>query len=563
MESIEKYFDIAFSAPDGFKKLREMILNLAIQGKLVVQDPKDKPASDLLKEINLEKEKLLNSGVLKKQKSSTPISNKEIPFQIPENWKWVRLIDLGLWAIGSGLPHAIQGQSSDDVLLCKVSDMNLPGNEKYILHTNNSLSFNDAAKNKLSISDKGTVIFPKIGGAIATNKRRVLTRPTVIDNNCLGIKPWTQLNEEWFFLLLSSFDFSKYQSGTSVPAISQTVIGEILVSLPPQNEQKRIVEKINKLMDFCDELEKLKSHKEQKRLDVHKGAINALFKASGEKDFNSAWMFIEKNFSELYSVKQNVTELRKTILQLAVMGKLVPQDLKDESASELLKEIQVEKDKLILEKKIKKDKPLAIIDENKVPFEIPKKWCWSRLGEICFKITDGFHNTPKRLSEGFPYVFATHVKEGRIDWDSVEKVGKKDHDELYFKAFPKRGEILIVNIGAGSGDAAIIDKEEPFSFKNIAILKFNQELVFNEYLLFFLFSVREKNYREITNGGCQPFLSLGILKDMPFPLPPRNEQVRIAKKIRSLMASCDELEHRIDAQLKAKTDLMNAVVVQV
>ena len=133
--------------------------------------------------------------------------------------------------------------------------MNLPGNEKFIVTTNNSVSEETAKASKLSISEPGTIIFPKIGGAIATNKRRILQKRTVIDNNCLGITPYSPVNLEWAYQLLLSFDFSKYQTGTSVPAISQGVIGEIVIGLPPAQEQGRIVQKINHLMTACDLLE--------------------------------------------------------------------------------------------------------------------------------------------------------------------------------------------------------------------------------------------------------------------------------------------------------------------
>lgn len=169
-DSLERHFDTAFAAPDGIKKLRELILTLAMQGKLVEQDPNDPPASQLLKEIEAEKKRLVKDGKIKAPKPLPEIKPEEVPYALPQGWVWVRLIEIGYWALGSGLPHSIQGGADQEILLCKVSDMNLLGNEKYILVANNSVSQETARESKLSISEPGTIIFPKIGGAIATNK---------------------------------------------------------------------------------------------------------------------------------------------------------------------------------------------------------------------------------------------------------------------------------------------------------------------------------------------------------------------------------------------------------
>ena len=146
--------------------------------------------------------------------------------------------------------------------------------------------------------------------------------------------------------MLLSFDFAKYQTGTSVPAISQGIIGEIVIGLPPLPEQDRIVARIDQLMARCDELERLRKEREEKRVAVHAAAVRQLLDApdrSAQKAGGSAWEFIQQHFGELYTVKENVAELRKAILQLAVMGHLVPQDPNDPPASELLKEIEKEK----------------------------------------------------------------------------------------------------------------------------------------------------------------------------------------------------------------------------
>lgn len=366
----------------GIKKLRELILELAVRGKLVPQDPNDEPASELLKRIAAEKAELVKQGKIKKQKPLPEISEDEKPFELPEGWEWQRLIELGSWAIGSGFPTSIQGITCEDILMCKVSDMNLQGNEKFIKVTNNTISEESAIQRKINVSEPGTVIFPKIGGAIATNKRRILVKKTAIDNNCLGIRPFERINLEWFFLILNVIDMAKYQSGTSMPAINQSVIGNIVIALPSECMQARIVAKVEELMFLCDQLEQ----RSLTSLDAHQQLVETLLAtltdSKNAEELAENWARISQCFDMLFTTEASIDGLKQTILQLAVMGKLVPQDPNDEPASELLKRIEQEKAQLVKEGKIKKQKPLPPVSDEEKPFELPKGWEWCRLGDI-------------------------------------------------------------------------------------------------------------------------------------------------------------------------------------
>ncbi len=255
-----------------------------------------------------------------------------------------------------------------------------------------------------------------------------------------------------------------------------------------------------------------------------------------------------------------VKKLRQQFLQDAVQGKLVPQDTNEEPASELLKRIKAEKAKLIAEKKIKKEKELPPIKPEEIPFEIPEGWVWCRLGEVCTKITDGFHNTPPKVLKGYPYISATHVKSDKIDWDNCHFVDEKYHKELYTKALPQRGDLLVVNIGAGCGTPAIIDVDFEFSFKNTAILKFNKDLISNKFLFYYFLLRKDEIYAELTKGGLQPFLSLKILNEIDFPLPPILEQNHIVKKIDELMQYCNELETSIKESQEQNEKLLQQVL---
>ncbi len=266
-------------------------------------------------------------------------------------------------------------------------------------------------------------------------------------------------------------------------------------------------------------------------------------------------LIVEK-FSSFHSKQNSITtelkhqlalvkELRQAYLREAMQGKLVRQDSTDEPAKILLEKIRAEKEKLAAEKHIKRDKPLQPINAEEIPFEIPSNWTWCRLGEICTKVTDGFHHTPRKIQDGKIYISATHIKDNGINWSDCSYIPEREHNELYKKAYPKKGEILITNRGAGCGTPALIDIEDEFSFQNAALIGFNQELINNKYIYSFILKSRTEVMVTFVNGGLQPMLSNVVLRTIPFPLPPLAEQERIVAKLEKLMKFCDELEANI------------------
>jgi len=310
------------------------------------------------------------------------------------------------------------------------------------------------------------------------------------------------------FLLKSPYfydELSKIETtGSAQKSIHERQILEIEIPLPNLEEQKQFVRELTKLKNEGLEISSELSH-------------------------------------QLSLIKQ----LRSAFLREAMQGKLLKSTNTKETGQQLLAKIKAEKAQLIAEKKRKKEKELPPISEEEIPFEIPEHWAWCRLGEICTKVTDGFHNTPKKLLEGKLYISATHIKDTGIKWDECLYVGEKDHLELYKKANPKKGEILITNRGAGCGTPAIIDIDEEFSFQNTALIGFNQSMINNKYVYNFILKSRDEIMAKFVNGGLQPMLSNVILKTVPFPLPPIHEQEQIVAKLEELMAFCDGLEQSI------------------
>jgi len=251
---ISENMDELFTDPADVEPLRKTVIKLAVRGCLVAQEQADEPATVLLDLIKDEKAQLVKKRLMRRPKANSKGRPALYPYELPAGWSVVYFMDVARWAVGSGFPKKYQGHTEMPYLFCKVSDMNLAGNEKEIHQTVNYIDQKICDQIRANIHPPGTVVFPKIGGAIATNKRRILVSETAIDNNCLGLIPYSQVNPEWLYYLLLSIDLSEYQSGTSVPALSQGVLETIPLGLPPVGEQQRIVDRVDELMVLIDDL---------------------------------------------------------------------------------------------------------------------------------------------------------------------------------------------------------------------------------------------------------------------------------------------------------------------
>ncbi|WET39892.1 restriction endonuclease subunit S [Citrobacter enshiensis] len=548
----------------GIKKLRELILELAVRGKLLPQDPNDEPASVLLKRIAAEKAELVKQGKIKKQKPLPEISEDEKPFELPEGWEWQRLIELGSWAIGSGFPTSIQGITSEDILMCKVSDMNLQGNEKYIKATNNTISEESAIQRKINVSEPGTVIFPKIGGAIATNKRRILVKKTAIDNNCLGIRPFERINIEWFFLILNAIDMAKYQSGTSVPAINQSVIGNIVIALPSECMQARIVAKVEELMSLCDQLEQ----QSLTSLDAHQQLVETLLAtltdSQNAKELAGNWARISQHFDTLFTTEASIDTLKQTILQLAVMGKLVPQDANDEPASELLKRIEQEKLQLVKEGKIKKQKSLPPVSDEEKPFELPQGWEWCRIGDCSLSTEYGISHKTSKSSQGVPVLKMGDIQSGEVKLGG-QQVIDSDIEELPYLYLENR-DILYNRTNSAElvGKAGIyLGKDNTYTYASYLIrIRTDKNGSMPEFINLNMQApfFRLTQINPYVKQQCgQANVNGTIMKNMLVAIPPFAEQKRILLKVVQLSDICSHLKSRLQSAQQTQLHLADAL----
>jgi type I restriction enzyme, S subunit len=439
---LEQQFDTAFTAPDGIQKLRELILTLAMQGKLVRQDPDDEPASELLKEIEAEKERLVKEKKIRYQKSLPDIKPEEIPYVIPNYWEWCYLDDL-CTLITDGTHHT---PTYTETGIPFISVKNL-SSEK--LDFSDTRFISEQEHNELikrCHPEEGNILLTKVGTTGIAVKINTKKEFSIFVSVALLKFIQEFIDTDYLTRLINSPLVKKYSSdGTEGVGNKNLVLRKIkafIIPLPPLAEQRRIVAKIDQLMARCDELEKLRSDRAQKLITVHTAAIAHLLTAQDSHDFSTAWHFITQHFGELYSVKATVAELRKTILQLAVMGKLVPQDPKDDPASELLKAIDLEKKKLVKEGKIKSSKPLPEISHDQVPYQLPLSWEWVRLGNIT-TLQNGFaFKSENYISHGIKLIRNVNIGHGSVDHKNIAYYPDSEWEK--FKDFElSQGDILI------------------------------------------------------------------------------------------------------------------------
>jgi len=557
---LEKHFDTAFAAPDGIKKLRELILTLAMQGKLVPQDPIDRPASELLKAIEAEKKRLTKESTIKKAKPLPEIKPDEIPYDLPNSWVWAKLGTIIVFTNGYAFKSNLFQQSGIGII--KIGDLSNGEVNKSRMDFIDQIYLQELdEKFKAKFGDLLIAMSGATTGKLGFNN---LNETFLINQRVGKIEPI--VNSKYYLYNFLSTQIHKnlaISSGSAIPNLSTEQINEMLVPLPPLEEQHRIVAEIDRLMSRCDELEKLRTDRNQKRTTVHTAAIDRLLKAQDDRAFSTAWSFITQHFSELYSVKENVTELRKVILQLAVMGKLVPQDPNDEPASELLKAIGLEKQRLVKEGKIKKSKNMPESKAEEVPYELPKGWQWSNIQKLSLKVTDGEHITPQRSESGYYLLSARNVTNQGIKLDNVDYVPQQEYERIRKRCDPKIGDIL-VSCSGSVGRIAIVDADEYVMVRSVALIKHEHNFINSLFLANALRSpILQSQIIEKSRTTAQSNLFLGKINELLVPIPPLTEQHRIVAKIDRLMEFCDRLEASIEATKIKQTNLLNVVMSRV
>ena len=537
----------------GVKKLRELILELAVRGKLVPQDASDEPASELLKRIAAEKAKLVAEGKIKKSKPLAEITDDEKPFELPIGWEWVKLGEITNFGITEKLSFI-----SDETWVLDLEDI-----EKDTSRLLNKHRFCD----RRSLSDKnsfleGDVLYGKLRPYL--NKVIVADESGVCTTEILPIRCYGSFSSHYFKYALKSPHFINYVNarsyGMKMPRLGTEDGRKANFPLPPLAEQHRIVAKVDELMALCDQLENQHNNAAEAHEKLVTHLLGTLTQSQNAEDFNTHWQRISEHFDTLFTTEASIDALKQTLLQLAVMGKLVPQDPNDEPASELLKRILKERDRLVEHegsRTIANDK----INESEMYISTPDSWRYCRLGNLA-RFIDYRGKTPSKISSGVSLITAKNVRFGYISREPKEYISPAEYESWMTRGFPRVGDMLFTT-EAPLGNIAIIDIAEKFALAQRVICFRLHDQAIGAYLKIAIMSNQvQQQLINTATGMTAKGIKASKLKEIPVPIPPLAEQHRIVKKVDELMMVCDQLKARITAANQLQKKLADVVIEQ-
>lgn len=550
--------DILATAPGGVARLRELILTLAVQGKLVPQDPADEPASVLLQKIRAEKDRLIAEGKIRRDKPLAEIAEGEKPFEVPEGWEWTSLATIGVINPRNDAP--------DETLASFVQMSSIPV-EFSAAHVSEPRPWKDI-KSGFTQFAEGDVGVAKITPCFENGKS------TVFQNLSNGIgagttelhivRPLGGIERRYVLLFLKTPAFLKDGEAVMTGSAGQKRLPRSYFEgkpfpLPPLAEQSRIVTRVEELMRLCDALEAKGRLEAAQHAQLVSTLLGTLTASATPEELADHWQRVAQHFDLLAGRPAAIDALEQTLLQLAVRGLLVPQDPTDEPASALLQKIRTEKDRLIATGHIKRDKPLPPVSDEEKPFELPVGWEWARLGEVADnrlgKMLDKAKNTGKR----YPYLRNTNVQWRHIELDDIKEISLEAGELEEFRLLP--GDLLICE-GGYPGRCAIWNEPDLEMYFQKALHRVRPRGgVAVELIAISLESDSKSGNLEqhFTGATIKHFVGQALDRYV-IPLPPLPEQSRIVARVTALRRLCADLRQRLAERQSVQARLAEALV---
>ena len=552
------------TAPGGVAKLRELILTLAVQGKLVQQDPADEPAAVLLQKIRAEKDRLIAEGKIKRDKPLAEIGEEEKPFELPQGWEWVRFGEIAGIERG-GSPRPIEAFLTDDpegLNWIKIGDTEKGG--KYITSAGQKIKREGLVKTRM--------VFP--GDFLLTNSMS-FGRPYItqiqgcIHDGWLRISPPESLDKDFLYTLLSSRFvrnvFEAAAAGGVVLNLNADKVRTVPIPLPPLAEQSRIVTRVESLMRLCDALEAKGQLEAAQHAQLVSTLLGTLTASTTPEELADNWQRVAQHFDLLLDRPEAIDALEQTLLLLAVRGLLVPQDPTDEPASNLLQKIRVEKDRLIATGQIKRDKPLPPITDEEKPFDLPAGWEWVRLVDVALRgPSNGLSPKPQELPSEVRCLSLSATTQGFFKPECFKYVDVSPQAVQQF--FLKNGDLLLQrgNSLEYVGIAAIYDgPDDAYIYPDLMMRLQLSECVKTEFIHTMLVSADGRGYFQRNATGTQgtmPKVNQATVAGAPIPLPPIAEQSRIVTRVTALRRLCADLRQRLHATQTTQSHLAQALV---
>ncbi len=555
VEHLFTHFDRIADAPDAIPRLRRFILDLAVRGKLVPQDPNDEPALELLKRIAAEKARMVKAGEIKKNTAKT-VKMADEPFKLPVSWKWAAIGDLFLYDAGIKRDPRILDQKQ---WLLELEDIE-KDTGRLLVRSRVSERESKSTKSEFFVDD---ILYGKLRPYL--NKVLVADEPGYSTTEIVAIRSYLPLCSKYCALALRRPDFVDYVTrlgqGTKMPRLRTEDAAIAPFPLPPLAEEHRIVAKVDELMALCDRLEAARVEREATRDRMATASLARLNAPDPDPaTFQNHAAFALNNLTPLTTRPDQIKALRQTILNLAVLGRLVPQDPNDEPASKLLKRISADRIRLEKNGAINKSKPLPPVNAADAPFDLPAGWAWARFPEVGFfgrgKSKHRPRNDPILYTDGkYPFIQTGDVARSA---GSIETYSGLYNDVGLAQSAMWPAGTLCITIAANIADSGILkfDACFPDSIVGLIVHESFEDARFFEYFI----RTAKADLHEFAPSTAQKNINLGILTEVLIPLPPLAEQHRIVAKVDELMTLCDRLEASLAMGDETRRRLIEAML---
>ena len=544
--------ELLATAPGGVAKLRELILTLAVQGKLVPQDPADEPAGVLLQKIRAEKDRLIAEGKIKRDKPLAEIGDEEKPFELPPGWEWLRLGST--MEMLNGRAFKPSEWMDAGLPIVRIQNLNNPNASFNYCDPSTVVDKNRIDDGAFLISWSGTPgtsfgAFIWSRGAAALNQH--IFKCVLIGRVFLPEFLRLSINSQLNVLIAQA------QGGVGLQHVTKGVLENLVLVLPPLAAQSRIVARVEALMRLCDALEAKGQLEATQHAQLVSTLLGTLTASTTPEELAAHWQRVAQHFDLLVDRPEAIDALEQTLLQLAVRGLLVPQDPTDEPASALLQKIRAEKDRLIATGQIKRDKPLPPITDEEKPFALPVGWEWVRVA-TAFDTTSGSTFNPELEKETGTYMYVK-VGDMNLPGNEVEITTSSrfvDPGERDLKALIPSGSIIFPK----RGGAIATNKKRVVSkpiFVDLNTMALTPCLIPTEYALLWLMTV---DLASLNTGTSVPQINHKDIDPLPFPLPPFAEQSRIVTRVTALRRLCTDLRQRLAERQSVQARLAEALM---
>ena len=541
-------FDLFADAPDAVAKMRELVLELAVTGRLVAQDKRDEPASSLLESAEVERAKLVVARKIK-ARSTAPVEADEQPHELPSSWAWARLSDVGYEL----------GQKTPDARFTYIDVGAIDSDKGRISDRVEKLEPNEAPSRARKLVMRGTVIYSTV--------RPYLLNIAIVDQDfdpepiastALGIlHPFSAINNRYLFYWLRSAPFTAYvlagMKGMAYPAINDEKFYSGFIALPPLAEQKRIVAKVDELMALCDRLEAQQQERETRHVALARASL-ARF-ADAPTPANLQFLFHAS-----YPIPP--ADLRKSILTLAFVGKLVAQNPDDEPASVLLEKARAEKTRLIEAGLVKREPWADKLQDATTLYDLPPGWEWTHVSDVVEKVTVGFVGSMKEQyrDSGVPFLRCQNVRVNRYEPVGLTFISGEFHRSIV-KSTLRPGDVVVTRSGNVGVTCVIPDNLPEANCSDLVIVKRPIALI-PSFLSYFINSIAAGQIEAKTVGIALTHFNTQSVAQITVALPPLAEQRRIVAKVDQLLALVDQLETQLAASRATAANLLSALVAE-